>query len=97
MSAIPDTRKVDPYQRVNIPVEIASSYSDGATFDAAVSDGDIVLTPSGDGSGSKMTEKNRIRLPTTVLESYHEETEFAVLKGDDEIVLRPVENIDISV
>lgn len=97
MSAIPDTRKVDPYQRVNIPAEIASSYGDGVSFDATVSDGDIVLTPSGDGSGSKLTTKNRIRLPTPMLESYHEEAEFAVLKGDEEIVLRPVENIDISI
>lgn len=97
MSVIPETRTVDRHRRVNIPAPIADGYADGVSFAAAVEDGDIRLTPSAEGSGSVMTEKNRVRLPADVIANYAADTEFAVIDGGDVIVLRPTENIDISV
>jgi len=97
MSAIPETRSIDRHRRVNIPAPIADGYGDGVSFVASVEDGDIRLTPSDDGAGSVMTQKNRVRLPADVIEDYTINTEFAVIDGAGVIVLRPTENIDINV
>jgi bifunctional DNA-binding transcriptional regulator/antitoxin component of YhaV-PrlF toxin-antitoxin module len=101
MSVIPETRSVDSYRRVNIPVGILDSFEGDQgpppAFQVAVRDGDIILSPVSREGGQTLTARNRVRLPPEVADQYEDGEEFAVLEDDDCIVLKPADDINISI